>query len=162
MFMMNSGNKLSEWNDQKLQRLTEKISRQFFQRPFKHQASFNSRLRTTGGRYLLVTHNIEINPLVVIHGKTELLIGVIKHELCHYHLHLMGKPHTHQAGEFKNLLMSTQGIRYVPQLQPLKLRYLYVCSDCGQRYYRQRKINLQKFVCGRCHGKLKLGSHFAS
>lgn len=48
--------------DQELQRLIERISIEAFQVPFRHTASFNSRLRSTGGRYMLETHNIEINP----------------------------------------------------------------------------------------------------
>lgn len=156
--MMISGNRLLSCDNQELQQLTEEISLQFFQRPFKHKITFNSRLRTTGGRYLLVTHNIEINPLVVSKSQ-QLLVGVIKHELCHYHLHLMGLDHTHRSLEFKRLLLATQGVRYVPQLVSTKKRYLYVCRHCGQRYFRQRKINTEKLVCGRCRGKLRLQAH---
>lgn len=49
-------------NDQALQRLVEKISSEDFGRKFKHRAFFNGRLRTTGGRYRLQDHDIEINP----------------------------------------------------------------------------------------------------
>ena len=48
-------------NDQELQNLVEEISWEFFNKPFHHQAIFNSRLKTTGGRYLLDSHNIEMN-----------------------------------------------------------------------------------------------------
>ena len=47
--------------DRELQKLVEKISIEDFGIPFTHKAIFNNRLRTTGGRYLLVSHNIEIN-----------------------------------------------------------------------------------------------------
>ncbi|MDK2599449.1 SprT family protein [Bacillus stercoris] len=74
-----------------LQKLTEDISETYFKKPFRHQALFNDRLKTTGGRYLLTSHNIELNRKYLIeHGREE-LIGIIKHELCHYHLHLEGK-----------------------------------------------------------------------
>ena len=36
--------------DEELQRLVEQLSLTAFQRPFTHQATFNRRLRTTGGR----------------------------------------------------------------------------------------------------------------
>ena len=49
-------------NDQALQGLVEKISSEDFGRKFKHRAFFNGRLRTTGGRYRLQDHDIEINP----------------------------------------------------------------------------------------------------
>lgn len=44
-----------------LQKLVETTSLDHFNQPFKHKAYFNSRLRTTGGRYVLSTHHIEIN-----------------------------------------------------------------------------------------------------
>jgi SprT-like protein len=47
--------------DKELQKLVEKVSIESFGKPFRHKASFNSRLRSTGGRYLLGTHNIDIN-----------------------------------------------------------------------------------------------------
>ena len=70
-------------NEHELQQLTEEISRTSFHREFTHQISYNKRLRSSGGRYLLKTGNIEINPLVEQNLGLEALIGVIKHELCH-------------------------------------------------------------------------------
>ena len=52
---------------------------------------------------MLANHSIEINPLVFeIHGMNE-LVGVIKHELCHYHLHLEGKGYKHRDADFREL-----------------------------------------------------------
>lgn len=90
--------------DQELQALVEAVSAQYFARPFRHQARFNSRLRTTGGRYLLRSHDIEINPRhLEQHGEEE-LIGIVKHELCHYHLHLEKKGYQHKDRDFQELL----------------------------------------------------------
>lgn len=49
-------------NNDKLQRMVENLSEEKFGRTFRHCAYFNKRLRTTGGRYLLKSHDIEINP----------------------------------------------------------------------------------------------------
>ena len=76
---------------QELQSLVEKISVESFGKPFRHIASFNPRLRSTGGRYLLGTHNIEINKKYYEQLGVKELVGIIKHELCHYHLHLEGR-----------------------------------------------------------------------
>ncbi len=77
--------------EQQLQALVEELSLRYFKRPFIHRAYFNRRLKTTGGRYLLMSHDIEINEkMLTKHGKA-ILIGTIKHELCHYHLHLTGQ-----------------------------------------------------------------------
>lgn len=65
--------------DQQLQRLVEKVSLQFFAKPFNHHAYFNHRLKTTGGRYHLDSHDIDINPKMDDHGTHDVLIGIIKH-----------------------------------------------------------------------------------
>ena len=39
-------------DNQELQELVRRLSLKSFQRPFLHQAYFNARLRSTGGRYL--------------------------------------------------------------------------------------------------------------
>ncbi|MDT3984290.1 zinc ribbon domain-containing protein, partial [Staphylococcus ureilyticus] len=34
------------------------------------------------------------------------------------------------------------------------------CSNCGVKYARIRKVNLNKMLCGHCKGKLIEQSHF--
>ncbi len=146
--------------DQQLQSLVEEISMKYFAKPFLHRAFFNRRLRTSGGRYHLATHDIDINPKMDDGGTHEVLIGIIKHELCHYHLHLAGYSGQHNTAAFKQLLKAVGGSRFAPRLdsgsKQRPYKYLYVCEHCGLNYHRKRRINLQKFVCGRCHGRLKL------
>jgi SprT-like protein len=146
--------------DQELQNLTEEISLRFFDRPFCHQARFNHKLRTTGGRYLLKSHNIELNPKhLEEHGEQE-LVGIIKHELCHYHLHIQKKGYRHTDADFKSLLQQVGGSRYCqrvgsnPSLRPFL--YELVCRDCQMSYKRKRKMDPSRYVCGRCKGKLML------
>ena len=67
-------------NNQELTHLVQQISLEFFKRPFLHRALFNKRLKTTGGRYHLNDHHIDINPLLLNVDKA-ILYGVIKHEL---------------------------------------------------------------------------------
>ncbi|UQS87034.1 SprT family protein [Nicoliella spurrieriana] len=141
-------------SDQELQRLCEQISQRNFARPFKHRIYFNRRLRTTGGRYYLQTHNIEINPKMLSAFSKETLIGVIKHELCHYHLHMAGFSGQHQTKEFKQLLKAVGGLRYAPRID--HPRYTYECQKCHQQYQRNRFVDTSKFVCGKCRGKLRL------
>lgn len=146
-------------NDSILQELVEEVSHKSFGRPFRHKASFNRRLRTTGGRYLLESHNIELNPRVwELYGEEE-LVNVIKHELCHYHLHLEKRGYRHRDADFKDLLVKTGGSRYVPSLlrEQERARLLtYFCRHCGQEYIRRKKMDTRRFVCGRCRGKLML------
>ncbi|HZG73789.1 MAG TPA: SprT family protein [Chondromyces sp.] len=146
-----------------LQQLTETISLEFFSKPFRHQAVFNNRLRTTGGRYLLKSHNIEVNKKYLIeHGREE-LIGIIKHELCHYHLHIEGKGYKHGDKDFKALLKVVGAPRYCkPLIEQTSLRqkkeYVYQCKDCGIHYPRKRRVNIDRYKCGKCKGRLELKS----
>ncbi len=146
--------------DNELQAWVERVSIESFGRPFRHRASFNGRLRTTGGRYLLQTHNIEINRKQYdTYGSIE-TEKIIKHELCHYHLHLERRGYRHQDADFKRLLAAVGGSRYcqaVPGAQRrMPVRYLLSCGSCGMEYPRKRKADPRRYRCGRCRGRLKI------
>lgn len=144
---------------EELQTLVEEISIQYFHRPFVHQAKINNRFKTTGGRYHLNDHHLEFNPHYLDQSHRQDLIGIIKHELTHYHLHLLQRGYRHQDQDFKALLKSVDGSRYAPDIglkQKRTPKFIYRCNACGQIYPRQRQLNLRKFVCGKCHGKLNL------
>ncbi|MPM29600.1 Protein SprT-like protein [bioreactor metagenome] len=146
-------------NEQELQQLVEHISHTVFQKPFRHRATFNSRLRTTGGRYHLNSHDLDFNPLVLeLHGLEE-LEKVVKHELCHYHLHIEGRGYRHIDADFRSLLKESGGSRFVKDLrkpESAKPKWRYICGKCGQLYHRKRRIDTHKYVCGKCHGKLEV------
>lgn len=142
--------------DEELHALVKKVSKEVFKKPFLHQARHNRRLRTTGGRYMLADHSIEINPLVLkAHGMEE-LIGVIKHELCHYHLHLEGKGYQHRDTDFRNLLKETSSPRFCKPLGPGNQKstsfYVYECKSCKLNYKRRRRVDVKKYRCGKCAG----------
>ncbi|ARF17153.1 SprT family protein [Sporosarcina sp. P3] len=145
-------------SEEQLQQLVEHISLEIFHKPFVHQAVFNSRLRTTGGRYKLSNHFIEINPLVIkLHDKEE-LIGIIKHELCHYHLHIEGKGYKHGDPDFKQLLKETNSPRHCKPLTERRAKntliHLYRCMACGLDYPRRRRMDCAKYRCGKCAGEI--------
>lgn len=142
-----------------LQKLVESISLTYFDRPFEHRASFNNRLRTTGGRYHLASHDLDFNPKVLEKLGKETLIGIIKHELCHYHLHLEGKGSQHKDREFKDMLKDVGGLRFVPSMkgqQKAADHWQYQCRKCGTVAQRQRRFNTAKFVCAKCKGRFEL------
>ncbi len=141
-------------NEHELQQLTEEISRTSFHREFTHKITYNKRLRSSGGRYLLKTGNIEINPLVEQELGLEALVGVIKHELCHYHLHQTGGGYRHRDADFKRLLHQVGGSRFVERMK--EPNFIYECTACHHRYPRMRKMNTNRYVCGKCRGKLIL------
>ena len=145
----------SKMNDDQLQKLVEIVSLKYFSRPFRHRARFNYRLRSTGGRYYLRSHNLDFNPKMLTEFSKTNLVKVIIHELCHYHLCLAGYSGRHETREFRQLLKAVGGSRYAPQ--PKKVQWLeYRCQDCHRIYWRRRRLNLNLYVCGICHGKLTL------
>lgn len=146
-------------HEQDLQQLVEDLSDTYFNRPFLHKARFNPRLRTTGGRYFLRSHDIEINPKMYEAFGEEELIGIIKHELCHYHLHILKRGYQHKDQDFKQLLAKVGGLRHCQvidgaQNTPKQL-HNYVCTNCKQTYTRKRRVNTARYACGKCRGKLK-------
>lgn len=146
--------------NQQLQTLTEQLSLQYFGRPFLHRVIFNSRLRTTGGRYHLGDHHIDINPLMLKEFNQENLRKVILHELCHYHLHLLGRGYQHKDRDFKQLLAKVGGSRYALPTSKVtrrkNYRYVYRCQKCGAMLLRIRKFNVYHYHCGRCGGRFRL------
>ncbi|WP_462412657.1 SprT family protein [Neobacillus sp. Marseille-QA0830] len=154
--------------NKELQLLVEAISIELFGKPFKHKASFNPRLKSTGGRYLLGTHNIEINKKYLEQLGKEELIGIIKHELCHYHLHLEGRGYQHRDADFKTLLKRVRAPRYCNQLPEQKHKrraskiLIYKCTNCNLAYQRKRKIDTGRYVCGKCRGKLVLAKEYSA
>ncbi|KYP80470.1 SprT family protein [Ferroacidibacillus organovorans] len=144
--------------DAELKSMVCMISMRDFHLPFSHDCRFNARLRSTGGRYILSTHNVEINPSYAHRFGIEELIRVIRHELVHYHLHLAGRGYRHQDRDFKELLSRVDGARYARahRVTPLTTRYAYRCTACGANYVRKRKLDTSRYACGSCRGKLEM------
>ncbi|MEN1970536.1 SprT family protein [Lentibacillus sp. N15] len=140
--------------------LVDQISHQYFHKPFLHEVNFNHRLRTTGGRYIPAKKVIELNPKYLTDMDESEFIGIIKHELCHYHLHIEGKGYKHGDPSFKALLQATGSPRHCRPLPDNEDRYKYrfVCKQCQHVYKRARRLNINKYRCGKCGGKLTMTS----
>ncbi|MEK4701409.1 SprT family protein [Solibacillus sp. FSL R7-0668] len=147
--------------DEQVQQLVEQLSLQYFNRPFIHKAYFNNRLKSTGGRYLLSSHDIELNKKLYDHFGIEELEGIILHELCHYHLHILGMGYQHRDADFKNLLKRVGAPRFCSRIEastPIKKKSViqyYCCKNCGQVYKRRRKMDVRRYCCSICQGEIK-------
>ncbi len=164
-----------------LTQLTQRISMERFHRPFVHQIAFNARLRACGGRYFPKTGHIEISWHHYLNFGLEEVEGIIKHELCHYHLHQQGLPSGHRDQTFKALLAAVGAPRYCRVLPPNQsnsgknsknrksrakenvsqgkrepYRYRVVCNGCARYALRKRKMRIDRFRCGKCRGTLRL------
>ncbi|GGJ90944.1 protein SprT [Lentibacillus kapialis] len=143
-------------DEKELNEIVHDTSTRFFGKPFHDKAIYNYRLRTTGGRYNPAKRTIEMNPQYISEFDHEEIIGIIKHELCHYHLHIEGKGYRHGDRDFKNLLKATGSPRHCSPLPSVKKRskHTYRCQNCGHTYRRVRRVNLAKYRCGKCRGEL--------
>lgn len=150
--------KLEILNEEALFKLVNQLSLEFFHKPFSHHVTFNNRLRTTGGRYLPHQKVIELNPKYLIEMGREEFVGIIKHELVHYHLHIEGKGYKHGDAAFKSLLKETGSPRYCRPLPSNEKRYkhTYICCTCHYLYKRVKRVNTKKYRCGKCGGKIML------
>lgn len=140
-----------------LWRWVDQISREWFGKPYEDEVMMNNRLRTTGGRYLPAHRRIELNPKYLSELGEEEFKGIIKHELCHYHLHIEGKGYQHRDPEFRALLKRTGSPRFCKALpsQYREPNHIYQCKECGYTYKRLKRVNTTKYRCGKCKGKLK-------
>lgn len=133
----------------------KEVSLEDFGKPFKHHAYWNKRLRTTGGRFFPKDGHLDFNPKMFQEFGQETFRRIVRHELCHYHLYFEGKGYLHKDLDFKRLLKEVDGLRYAPRSTKERGYINYRCLKCGHFYKRQRRINLQKYVCGYCRGHLK-------
>ncbi|RLL42151.1 SprT family protein [Oceanobacillus piezotolerans] len=145
-------------NEKMLYELVNKLSLQYFHKPFMDVVKFNSRLRTTGGRYIPGKRTIELNPKYAVEMDGEEFVGIIKHELCHYHLHIEGRGYQHRDEDFRRLLRETGSPRFCKPLpsQRNEYKYVYSCRRCATKYKRKRRVDTNKYRCGKCRGKLVL------
>ncbi|MFD1609142.1 SprT-like domain-containing protein [Oceanobacillus luteolus] len=68
-------------NHEELKDLVNRISITYFDKPFTDEVRFNTRLRTTGGRYMPAKRLIELNPKYAMEMDKNEFYGIIKHEL---------------------------------------------------------------------------------
>lgn len=138
----------------KLTDYVRQVSIEDFGKEFSHQALWNPRLKTTGGRFFPKTGHLDFNPRYYKQDK-DLFRKIVRHELCHYHLYFEQKGYRHKDKDFKDLLKKVDGVRYVPSLSILDSSSVsYRCQQCYQLYRRKRRLNTSRFRCGRCYGFL--------
>ncbi len=135
-----------------------RVSLEDFGLAFTHEARWNNRLRTTGGRFFPKDGHLEFNPKMYDALDLAVFRQIVRHELCHYHLYYQGKGYKHGDEDFKTLLKAVDGLRFAPRLMVKSPNYYYQCRDCQQLYPRQRRLDVKKYQCGRCHGELQLRS----
>lgn len=131
--------------------------------------SWNSRLRTSAGRFIPGSRRFfRLKPPeieVASYLKTETdgerhIIDTIAHEMIHYWLWVRKKPYGH-TDEFYRKMKQMGASRYnpVPKLRPPK--YFYQCPGCEQEFPARRKLGtLACLTCCKKHAGGRYDSRF--
>ena len=134
----------------------KQVSLEDFGKPFCHEAFWNLRLRSTGGRFFPKDGHLDFNPKHLEQFGWEIFRKIVRHELCHYHLYFEQKGYRHRDQDFKELLQRVDGLRYAPSLNKQPPHLIYRCTTCDSSYLRRRRISMTRYCCGRCGGRLQL------
>ncbi|MBP2620452.1 SprT family protein [Streptococcus panodentis] len=134
----------------------KQVSLEDFGQEFQHEAYWNKRLRTTGGRFFPKDGHLDFNPRIYETFGLATFRRIVRHELAHYHLYYQGKGYRHTDRDFKELLKAVDGLRYAPALPTAQKKLYYQCQQCQAVIVRKKRVDLQKYRCGRCMGKLRL------
>lgn len=141
----------------------------------KPSLAYNARLKVVAGRFVPSRRSwfkakpptIEVaSYLCRLEGARELVVDTLAHEMIHYWLWVMGRPHGHTPEFLKK--MEEMGVsRYnsVPQRQEFK--YLYECIHCLVRFPTRKRLHGQTktkktarekghYVCAKCKGPIRL------
>ena len=144
------------WSRVNLTDYVKMVSLEDFGWEFKHEARWNKRLRSTGGRFFPKDGHLDFNPKMYEEHGLDVFRKIVRHELVHYHLYFQGKGYRHADADFKRLLKQVDGLRYAPALSQSTYKYMYQCSHCGTPYPRKRRVDVARMRCGRCGGQLDL------
>lgn len=130
------------------------VSLEDFGKPFEHQAVWNKRLKTTGGRFFPADLHLDFNPVYLEKCGLAVFRQIVRHELCHYHLYREQKGYRHRDRDFQELLAAVDGLRYTPRRPQEAAKWHYQCDACGQSYPRKRRMNHLLYRCSRCGGRI--------
>lgn len=110
----------------------------------------NSRLKTTCGRFISRRYYnghkepkiVELNKTFVEHNEPTIVLDVLRHELVHYALFMLDKPHKdgHPVfeNELKRLGIVSQGT--IDQYKIASKMQIYACDDCNHEYKVPRRL----------------------
>ena len=86
------------------------VSLEDFGKEFRHTASWNKRLRSTGGRFFPKDGHLDFNPKIYEQFGLETFRKIVRHELCHYHLYFEKKGYRLQKCLFINACIVVHNI----------------------------------------------------
>lgn len=157
------------YNLTQLTKYSEKFLKDNYNLSLDIPLKLNGRLKTCCGRFIS-THNrttgkataksVEMNKFFVENNEPTLVLDVLRHELVHYALFTLGKPHKDGhlvfENELKRLGIVSQSTinKYTIASKPVRFS-IYECSDCKYVFKRKRALpnNGRNHRCT-CKGRL--------
>jgi predicted SprT family Zn-dependent metalloprotease len=159
-----------KFKEELLQKLFHIFNKSIFDNklPSDLKLQWNNRLTATAG--LCKYKSVGGKPTAEIHISTkvcdipERLRDTCVHEMCHAACYLINGLTNEGHGRVWQSWARKVGDVYVdiPKVSTchnyaINKKYTYKCKDCGEEIHRfQKSINIDKMVCGRCHGRFDL------
>lgn len=142
-------------DERKLNEYVKELSMEYFDKPYNGKVNYNARLKRAAGQCYIDSGRIELSTTYFKHATNEQSKDVILHELVHYHLDRAGYINEHHGAKFKALAKKV-GTALHGEAVPIKY-YNHIeatCENCGYVYYQFKAFDENKYVCGKCKGKL--------
>jgi SprT-like protein len=136
--------------------------------PFK----INGRLRSTHGKFayaisrstgVRTAKSVQLSKFLIENNSIETVLDILRHELVHYALFVLGKPnkdgHEYFEKELKRLgIISQSDIdNHLKRVVSKPRRYnVYECGNCNIQFKRQRALSNggRYHTCGKCRGSI--------
>jgi SprT-like protein len=157
---MNQEATIDTSSNELLRDLANKLSQRFWQKDCPIPVVWNGRLSKAMGRFLFSHKGKKHLPLRIEMSKhaaqfltDDLFNAVLLHELCHYHLFVLGMPCDDHHPVFEKELRRVGAISTNTVQIPQKGFQLF-CSQCKKSIGTRTRINTARYLSGCCKAKI--------
>jgi SprT-like protein len=140
--------------------LANKLSLHFWNHPCTIPVVWNGRLTSSMGRFIFsikgkirIPVKIELSKHAAQFINRDIFIGVMLHELCHYHLCRLGQPFDDHHPVFEKELARVGAISTNTVQIPQKAFQL-LCSKCNKSIGVRKRINTKNYRSACCKEKI--------
>lgn len=130
-----------------LKMYAEKFLRETYGLTLNCPLKLNGRLQTCKGRFVYSNNprmpkRVEINKLFFENNEPNIVLDVLRHELVHYALFMLGKPYKdgdyYFERELKRLGVVSQST--INQYSIVAKRHVYLCTSCKREHHVTRRL----------------------
>lgn len=109
----------------------------------------NNKLKKTLGRYiyerskgLIIPIGIELSGEMIKNAEKEIIVHILKHEVCHYVLSMKTKKFLDGDEEFESELQRIGA----PSSKMIEVQYLTYCSSCKKSFRSKNDLNSKRLL----------------